>query len=78
MSAYKIISVGVLRLHLLFLFLLLGGSFGGIVGMEPYVEPLHEVSVDLAKWIRSISFSYDGNSFSHHGAYHYFPLSSPC
>ena len=45
MSAYKIISVGVLRLHLLFLFLLLGGSFGGIVDVEPYVKPFHNVSV---------------------------------
>ena len=48
MSSYKIILVGVLRLYLLFLFLLLGGSCDGIVDVEPYVEPLHGVSVYLA------------------------------
>lgn len=55
MSSYKIILVGVLRLYLLFLFLLLGGSCDGIVDVEPYVEPLHDVSVYLAKWIRPVS-----------------------
>ena len=45
MSVYKIISAGVLRLHLLFLFLLLGGSIGGIVGVKSYVDRFHDVSV---------------------------------
>ena len=45
MSVYKIISAGVLRLHLLFLFLLLGGSFDGIVGVKTYMKLLHDVSV---------------------------------
>ena len=37
MSACEVISVGVLRLYLLLLFLLLGGSAGGIVGVEPFI-----------------------------------------
>ena len=40
---------------MLFPFLLLGGSNDGIVDVEPYVEPLHDVSVYLAKWIRPVS-----------------------
>ena len=78
MSAYKIISVGVLRLYLLFLLLLLGGSNDGIVDVEPYVEPLHDVSVYLAKWIRSVSISYDDNFLSHRGVFYCLSLPSPC
>ena len=55
MSACEIISVGVLSLYLLFPFLLLGVLFDVIVDVEPYVEPLHAVSVYSAKWIRFIS-----------------------
>ena len=78
MSSYKIILVGVLRLYLLFLFLLLGGSCDGIVDVEPYVEPLHDVSVYLAKWIRPVSISYDDNFLSHRGVFYCLSLPSPC
>ena len=78
MSVYKIISVGVLRMYLLFLFLLLGGSNDGIVDVEPYVEPLHDVSVYLAKWIRPVSISYDDNFLSHRGVFYCLSLPSPC
>ena len=63
---------------MLFLFLLLGGSNDGIVDVEPYVEPLHDVSVYLAKWIRSISFSCDDNFLSHHDAFYCFLISFSC
>ena len=46
MSACEIISGGVLRLQLLLPFLFLGGFIVDNFGMEPYVEPLHDVSID--------------------------------
>ena len=78
MSAYEIISGGVLRLYLLFLLLLLGGSNGGIVDVEPYMDRFHNVSVYLAKWIRPVSISYDDNFLSHRGVFYCLPLPSPC
>ena len=49
MSAYKIISGGVLRLQLLFPFLFLGGFIVDNFGMEPYVERLYDVSIDYVR-----------------------------
>ena len=63
---------------MLFLFLLLGGSNDGIVDVEPYVEPLHDVSVYLVKWIRLVSISYDDNFLSHRGVFYCLLLPSPC